>query len=127
MSDVPHDNQTPIESESVRVDSEPEPGGTRLHRSRTKKVFGGVAGGIGERFDVDPNIVRVVFVVLALVYGLGLAIYLALWALVPRTSSEGDEMADVDDVTARRSTRWVRWAVLVGVIALFVIFITNWR
>ena len=33
---------------------------------------------IGERFDVDANIVRVVFVVLTVLYGLGAAIYLAM-------------------------------------------------
>ena len=127
MSDVPNEDEFDNEPGPVKVDPELEPGGTRLHRSRTKKVFGGVAGGIGERFDVDPNIVRVVFVVLALVYGLGLAIYLALWALVPRTPSGEDEAMDVDEVSSRRSLRWLRWAVLAGVIALFVIFLTNWQ
>src|ERR1700677_1709035 len=127
MSDVPNEDEFDNEPGPVKVDPELEPGGTRLHRSRTKKVFGGVAGGIGERFDVDPNIVRVVFVVLALVYGLGLAIYLALWALVPRTTSGEDEAMDVDEVSSRRSLRWLRWAVLAGVIALFVIFLTNWQ
>src|SRR5271167_3813360 len=118
MSDFPDENEIVIETVS-------EPGASTLHRSRTKKVFGGVAGGIGERFDVDPNIVRVVFVVLALVYGLGIAIYLALWALVPRTPSEGDEETVVDVVSQKRRVRWIRYAVILGVIALFVIFLTN--
>src|ERR1700728_673504 len=100
---------------------------TRLHRSTKRRMIGGVAGGIGERFDIDPNIVRVIFVVLALVYGLGLAIYLALWALVPRTPSDEDEAMLVNEVSPRRSTRWLRWAILVGVIALFVIFLTSWQ
>jgi phage shock protein PspC (stress-responsive transcriptional regulator)/predicted membrane protein len=127
MSDETNEDKIHNEPEPASADPESLPGGTRLHRSRTKKVFGGVAGGIGERFDVDPNIVRVVFVVLALVYGLGLAIYLALWALVPRTTSDDDLALNVDEVSAKRSTRWLRWAVLVGVIALFVIFLTNWQ
>ncbi len=122
MSDVPNpsqnENETPPESEA-------KPATTTLHRSRTTKVFGGVAGGIGERFDVDANIVRVVFVVLALVYGLGIAIYLALWALLPRTPAEGDEVIAEEPVSAKRRRRWLGYAVLVGVAALFVIFLTN--
>ena len=78
---------TLVENESHEAppqpDDAPQPEGATLHRSNTKKVFGGVAGGLAERFDVDANIVRVVFVVLALVYGLGIAIYLAMWALIP--------------------------------------------
>lgn len=76
---------------------------TTLHRSSTKKVFGGVAGGISERFDVDANIVRVVFVVLALVYGLGVAIYLAMWVLIPRSPvSETDEVVPVEELNHAR-------------------------
>jgi phage shock protein PspC (stress-responsive transcriptional regulator) len=127
MSDEFNGDEFENETGALRVDPESEPGGARLHRSRTKKVFGGVAGGIGERFDVDANIVRVVFVVLAVVYGLGIAIYLALWALVPRSPSDDDDAANVDQVSAKRSIRWLRWAVLVGVIALFVIFLTSWQ
>jgi phage shock protein PspC (stress-responsive transcriptional regulator) len=126
MSDEPNEDEVVSEPGALKVDPPSEPGATRLHRSRTKKAFGGVAGGIGERFDVDPNIVRVVFVVLALVYGLGIAIYLALWALVPRTPSD-DDVANGDEPPPRRSTRWLRWAALVGVVALFFIFLTNWQ
>ncbi len=41
----------------------------RLYRSRTDRVIGGVAGGVAEALDVDPSIVRVVWVILALVTG----------------------------------------------------------
>ncbi len=58
-----------------------EPAG--LRRSTKNRKIGGVAGGIGERFDIDANFVRVAFVVLTLLWGLGAAIYLAMWALVP--------------------------------------------
>jgi phage shock protein PspC (stress-responsive transcriptional regulator) len=124
MSDVPHEN----ENENIpapSLDTESRPRTATLHRSRSAKVFGGVAGGIGERFDVDPNIVRVVFVVLALVYGLGIAIYLALWALLPRTPLDGDDELEADPVTGKRRSRWIGYAVVLGVIVLFVIFLTN--
>lgn len=56
----------------------------RLYRSRTDKVMGGVCGGLGEYFNIDPTLLRVVFVVLALVNGLGIIAYLAMWLVFPR-------------------------------------------
>src|SRR4051812_12757882 len=55
----------------------------RLTRSSSDKVLGGVCGGLGRYFDIDPVIVRVVAVVLALIGGAGIAAYLAAWLLVP--------------------------------------------
>lgn len=89
---------------------------TKLHRSSTKKVFGGVAGGIAERFDMDANIVRVVFVVLALVYGLGVAIYLAMWVLIPKSVSADSVETEVIEKSTHRRTHWLRYAVALGVI-----------
>lgn len=103
---------------------EPAATGQRtLHRSTTKKVFGGVAGGIAERFDVDANIVRVVFVVLALVYGLGIAIYLAMWALIPRGTSTGDEVVVDEETTEHR--HWLRYALPLGVVVLIIVVLTT--
>src|SRR5580698_1069602 len=66
----------------------------RLRRSTKRRMVGGVAGGIAERFDVDANIVRVVFVVLTVLYGLGAAIYLAMWALIPQSGNGSEEFDD---------------------------------
>jgi phage shock protein PspC (stress-responsive transcriptional regulator) len=116
------DEVTVIENEGHDA---PEPAVATLHRSTTKKVFGGVAGGLAERFDVDANIVRVVFVVLALVYGLGIAIYLAMWALIPRSTApvEGDVAVTEDPPRLR----WLRYAIPLGVLILAVIFISTLR
>jgi phage shock protein C len=56
---------------------------SRLYRSTTQKVFGGVAGGIAEYFNMDPVIIRVIFVLTAIFGGGGLLIYLVLWIAVP--------------------------------------------
>jgi phage shock protein C len=116
------DEVTVIENESHDT---PPPENATLHRSTTKKVFGGVAGGLAERFDVDANIVRVVFVVLALVYGLGIAIYLAMWALIPRSNVA--VKADVVVVEDAPRVRWLRYAIPLGVLVLVVIFISTLR
>jgi len=51
----------------------------KLYRSRTNRILGGVCGGIGEYFNVDANIVRLLF----LISGAGIMIYAIAWILIP--------------------------------------------
>ena len=51
----------------------------KLYRSRTNRILGGVCGGIGEYFNVDANIVRLLF----LISGAGIMIYVIAWILIP--------------------------------------------
>mgnify|MGYP000556079925 CR=1 FL=1 len=44
----------------------------RLYRSRSDRMIAGVAGGLGEYLNMDPTIVRLLFVVFALAGGPGL-------------------------------------------------------
>lgn len=56
----------------------------RLYRSRTDRMLAGVCGGLARYFNIDPTIVRILFVLLALPGGVpGPLIYLFLWILVP--------------------------------------------
>ncbi|MBO8196510.1 PspC domain-containing protein [Streptomyces oryzae] len=64
----------------------------KLRRSRAHKVAGGVCGGLGRYFDLDPVIFRVPLVVLSVVGGLGLIFYGFAWLLIPaegETQNEG--------------------------------------
>lgn len=42
----------------------------RLYKSREDKIFAGVLGGIGEYFDMDPTILRLLYILIAVVTGL---------------------------------------------------------
>ena len=55
----------------------------KLYRSRKNKILGGVAGGLGEYFETDPIIVRLIFIFLAISTGVGVLIYLIMWLVVP--------------------------------------------
>ena len=55
----------------------------RLYRSQKDKIIGGICGGLGDYFDVDPVIFRVLFLVLTFVNGIGLLLYIILWFVVP--------------------------------------------
>ena len=56
----------------------------KLYRSKTNKKIAGVCGGLAEFFNIDPTIVRVIFVVLLLPGGFpGFVPYVILWIVVP--------------------------------------------
>ncbi|MEA2363853.1 MAG: hypothetical protein QOD71_2998 [Thermoleophilaceae bacterium] len=66
-------------------DEQPTPEGPpkRLTRSRTDRIVGGVCGGLGRYFNVDPILFRIGVIVLAFVGGAGVLLYLAALLLVP--------------------------------------------
>lgn len=68
--------------------------GKRLYRSRTNRVVAGVAGGLAEMFNVDPVLVRLAFVALALVNGFGILLYLVMWLLVPNEDNVAVDARD---------------------------------
>jgi len=55
----------------------------RLYRSRTDRKLAGVCGGLAQYFNMDATLIRVLFVVLAVLGGSGLVLYLAMWIIVP--------------------------------------------
>lgn len=61
----------------------------RLMRSQDNKVIGGVCGGIGEYFDIDPVLIRVITVVLFFLNGFGLLAYLVGWIVIPKKEQFG--------------------------------------
>ena len=62
----------------------------RLYRSRENKIFGGIIGGIGEYFDVDPTILRLIFVFLILITGIipAIIVYVVALFIVPKKPEE---------------------------------------
>lgn len=56
----------------------------KLYRSRTDRMLGGVCGGLGRYFDIDPTLIRVVFALLTVLGGAGPLLYLAMWIIVPK-------------------------------------------
>jgi phage shock protein PspC (stress-responsive transcriptional regulator) len=55
----------------------------RLFRSKKEKMIGGVCGGIAEYFDIDPTIVRLIWLLLMFGGGFGLLAYIIGWIIVP--------------------------------------------
>jgi len=73
----------------------------RLYRSSAEKMFNGVCGGLGTYFNIDPTLVRLIFVAATLLTGpVMLLVYLLLAVIIPQEPVaylEDVESADVID------------------------------
>jgi phage shock protein PspC (stress-responsive transcriptional regulator) len=87
----------------------------RLRRSRHDRKVAGVAGGLGRHLDVDPTILRVLFVVLAFFGGAGLVLYGALWLFTPEEGTE-DTVIRTSDST--RNAILITVAIVAGLLAI---------
>ena len=56
----------------------------KLYRSRTDRKLAGVCGGLAQYFNLDATLMRVLFVVLAVLGGSGLLLYVAMWIIIPK-------------------------------------------
>jgi len=111
-----------------------------LTRDPGRAVLGGVAAGFGRYLDVDPVLVRLAFVILLFANGLGLLLYLASWALMPKeglaagSPGVGDAFAgarDAAEEAARAISRsaedagGARLVIGYGLMALGVVLLLN--
>ncbi|HEX6056272.1 MAG TPA: PspC domain-containing protein [Intrasporangium sp.] len=54
-----------------------------IARASDGRWFAGVASGLARRLGIDPLVVRAAFILLGLLFGMGLAVYFVLWLLMP--------------------------------------------
>lgn len=80
---------------------------TRLYRSESDRILGGVCGGIAEIYGLDPSLVRLAAVLIGFTaVGSPVLLYLILWIVIPSESEiqkeipepEGDEVELEDKV-----------------------------
>jgi phage shock protein PspC (stress-responsive transcriptional regulator) len=96
----------------------------RLLRRRTDdRVIGGVAGGLGDYFNVDPLLIRIGFVGLILFGGAGVVLYLIAWLMVP---AEGQNASIVESLFRRLGLTPGRIITLAVIAVAFVYLINSW-
>jgi phage shock protein PspC (stress-responsive transcriptional regulator) len=67
----------------------------RLYRSKKERMLGGVCAGLGEHFDIDPTVIRLVWAVITVIsIGTGVLVYFLAWILIPEedTGSSASEV-----------------------------------
>lgn len=67
----------------------------RLYRSTEDRMFAGVCGGIAEYLEVDPTLVRLVFVALTLLGAPGVFLYIILMLIVPEQPQKSKKKREV--------------------------------
>jgi len=58
----------------------------KLYRNVNDRKIAGICSGIGEYFDIDPVLIRLIWVVFAFAAGGGIIAYLIAWAIIPERS-----------------------------------------
>ncbi len=87
--------EVPVETvESAQTAGPDENRDTFLYRHPEDKMVGGICGGLGDYFGIDPILVRIMWVVLTLgTAGTGLLAYAALWLLLPVGTAKAGQHA----------------------------------
>ena len=67
-------------------------GNRRFYRDEDSNFIGGVAAGLGAYFDIDPLWIRLAFVGLTFLHGLGILIYVILWIVVPKARTTAEKL-----------------------------------
>jgi len=73
----------------------------QLYRTKQNKVLAGVCGGIADYFEIDPTIVRIIWV-LAIFAGVGIVAYIVCWLIMPEKSYDPFGSSASFDTPARR-------------------------
>lgn len=114
----------------------------KLYRSSTDKIIAGVCGGLARYFDIDPVIVRLVFVALTLINGTGIVIYLIMAIITPsdanveasprdnlnelasslksKTRSTAEELRHKEPIELAEGERQSRARLLLGLLICFI-------
>ncbi|MFH2037127.1 MAG: PspC domain-containing protein [Candidatus Zixiibacteriota bacterium] len=56
----------------------------KLYRSRVDSKIAGVCGGLGDYFDIDPTIIRIIAIISIFIHGIGLLAYIVAWIAMPQ-------------------------------------------
>jgi phage shock protein PspC (stress-responsive transcriptional regulator) len=109
----------------------------RLYRCRHDKILAGVASGVAEYFDLDPSLVRILFLVSTFFGGIGFLLYIAMAIIVPLEPISADAAAETTVVpeghrhVSRGDGHWTTFVgaglVLLGSLALLHQVLPGWE
>lgn len=116
----------------------------KLHRITSQAILGGVCAGLGEYLKLPVLMVRIIFVILVFMPGMGVFLYVLLWFLLPTENSIRAEMGftsqewasrgrtfgqEVNDIFTKRRENTLRLLgvglVIMGALAILRIFVPD--
>ncbi len=90
----------------------------KLYRSQVNRMIGGVCGGVAEYFNIDTNLVRILWVVLALFGGSGVILYIASLIIIPNNSDQSVPETR-EGIIRDKSLFWGSLLIIIGAFLLF--------
>ena len=96
----------------------------RLYRSTTDKVIGGVSGGLADYLNIDPVVVRILFVLLFLFGGSGLLVYIILWIVIPadkvgfKVAGDQNTEAVAEEINPAEKSRRTNTSLVAGILLI---------
>jgi phage shock protein C len=79
----------------------------RLYKSKKNKTIAGVCGGIAEYFDIDPVVVRLIFIIFFFIGGAAIIAYIIGAIIIPNPPEEHAESTDTKAPSPKSSTKTI--------------------
>ena len=92
--------------------------GKKLYRSQSNKMIAGVCGGIADYFEIDPTLIRIIVVAIALFGGVGLLAYIAAIFIIPNNPNESPSEGSSENLIKDKSLFWGSLLVILGLFFL---------
>lgn len=86
-------NRSTTENTQTTATDEANVSKKRLYRDKDSSILAGVASGLAQYFEMDPVVIRLIFVIAFFFNGLGLLAYLILWLVVPVAETTDQKFA----------------------------------
>lgn len=90
----------------------------RLYRSESQKIIGGVCGGAGDYFDIDPIMIRLIWVILFFFGGIGLVAYLIAWIIIPIENSVTDSQGQSESENQKKESAGQNTKIILGILLI---------
>ena len=90
----------------------------RLYRSQSNKMIAGVCGGFADYFEIDPTLIRLIVVAIALFGGVGLLAYIAAIFIVPNNPEEVPAENSSENLIKDKSLFWGSLLIIFGLFFL---------
>ncbi len=91
--------------------------GKKLYRSHENRMIAGVCGGVAEYFELDPTLIRIAWVAVALFGGVGVLVYLAAIFIIP--NNPGQEPGSSENLVKDKPLFWGSLLIVIGALLLF--------
>jgi len=107
----------------------------KLYRSDKQKIVAGICGGIAEYFEIDPVLIRLIWIVLIVFGGTGLLAYLIAWIVIPsrelkreKSTPETEPVAVTPESPSKTPSQNMRlfWGIVLILIGILIVANQFW-